>query len=111
MNAWRSVCGPTGLPVQPPPVGSNEDRSLGPFADGQVDRPRSARRQWDGDHLAALAGDRQGPVPALDAQGFNVGADSFGHPEPVERQQRDQRVLFRRAESSGNKQCAELVAV
>jgi len=61
MNARRSVCGPTGLPVQPPPVGSNEDRSLGPFADGQVDRPGGARHQRDGDDLAALASDGQRP--------------------------------------------------
>jgi hypothetical protein len=52
-------------------------------------------RERDGDDLAALAGDHQGPVPALDAHGFNIGTSGFGGPQPVERQQRDQRMLGR----------------
>ena len=56
------------MPVQPPAIGSQEDRPFAAFADGQVDRPRGAWRERDSDDLAALAGDHQGPVPALDAQ-------------------------------------------
>ena len=70
MNACLSVWGVTALaiparrdrpcgrssavPVHPPPVRGQEDRPAGAFADGQVDRPGSARRQRDGDYLAAL---------------------------------------------------------
>jgi hypothetical protein len=53
------------VPVQPPAVRGQEHRPAGAVADGQVDSPRRARR--DGDDLAALTGNRQGPVPALQA--------------------------------------------
>jgi hypothetical protein len=111
MNACRRVCGPTGLvtrrgwlpaddpggavPVQPLFVRAGEDRSFHALSNGQVDRPRGAWRERDGDNLAALAGDNQGSVPAFDAQFLDAGAGGFGHPEPVERQQGDQRVLGR----------------
>jgi hypothetical protein len=65
----------------------------------------------DGDDLAALAGDHQGPVPALDAQVLDAGAGGFRHAQPVERQQGDQRVLARRTEPGGNKQRPEFIAV
>ena len=99
------------VPVQPPPVGGQEHRPAGPLADGQVDRPGRARRQRDGDHLAALTGDRQGPVPAFQAEVLDVGADGFGDPQPVQGEQGDQRVLGWRAEPGGDQQGAELVAV
>ena len=35
----------------------------------------------------------QGAVPALEAEAFDVGADRFRDPQPVERQQRDQGVI------------------
>ena len=55
-------------------------------------------RQRDGDDLAALAGNRQGPVPAFQAQVLDIGAGGLRYPQPVQREQRDQRVLERRAE-------------
>lgn len=85
---------PSGaVAVQPAPIGRQEDGSFGALADGQVDRPGGARCQRDGDHLAALVGDHQGAVAALDTQGLNAGAGGFGDPQPVQREQRDQRVL------------------
>jgi len=50
------------MPVQPPPVGGEEQRSFGALADGQVDRPRGARGERDGDDLAALIGTSGSPV-------------------------------------------------
>jgi len=91
---WLGDPGPAGhppddppgtVPVQPAAIRSEEDGPFGAFADGQVDRPGGARREWNGDHLAALAGDYQGAVPALDTQGLNVGASGFGNPQPVQR--------------------------
>jgi len=102
---------PGAVPVQPSPVRGQEHRAAGPFPDGQVDRAGGARRQRDGDDLAALAGDRQGPVAALEAQVLDVGAGGLGDPQAVEREQGDQRMLGRRAEPGGNEQGAELVAV
>jgi hypothetical protein len=72
------------MPVQPPPIGGQEDRPVAALADRQVDRSCCARRQRDGDDLAALAGDNQGPVPTLEAQGADLGAGCLGHPQPVE---------------------------
>ena len=42
---------------------------------------------------------------------LDVRAGGFGDPQPVEREQRDQRMLGRRAEPGGDQQGAELVAV
>ena len=99
------------MPVQPPSVCGQEHRPGRPFADGQVDRPGSARRQRDGHHLAALAGDSQRPVPAFEAWVLDVGAGGLGDPQPVQGEQRDQRVLGPGAEPGGDQQGAELVAV
>src|SRR6266571_3849406 len=84
------------VPVQPAAVCRDEDRAFAALTDRKVDRPRGARRQWDGDDLAALAGDDKGPVPSLDTQSLDVGSGGVGDPQPIERQQGDQRVLRRR---------------
>jgi hypothetical protein len=89
---------PRAVAVQPAAVCGQEDWPFGAFADGQVDRPCGARGEQDGEDLAALAGDDQGAVTALHAQGLDTGGGGFGDPQPVERQQGDQRVLDRRAE-------------
>lgn len=89
---------PGGVPVEPLARGGGQDRSFAAFADGQVDRACDARREQDDGFLAVLAGDRQGPVPAFCAQGFDVRAGGLGHPEPVKGEQREQGVLGRRAE-------------
>ena len=40
-----------------------------------------------GDDLAAFADDGEGAVTAFEAEVFDVGADGFGDPQPVERKQ------------------------
>jgi hypothetical protein len=45
------------VPVQPPAVRGEEDRSFAALPDRQVDCPGGPGRQGDGDDLAALAGD------------------------------------------------------
>jgi hypothetical protein len=55
--------------------------------------------------------DGQCPVPAFQAQVLDVRAGGLRDPQPVQREQRDQRVLCRRPETGGDEQCAELVAV
>src|SRR5213079_700922 len=102
---------PGAVAIQPLPVAATEDWPLTALTDGQVDRPGGARRQRDGDDLAALAGDRQGPVTALQAQVLDVGAGGLRYPQPVQGEQRDQRVLEWRPEASGYQQRAELVAI
>src|SRR5260370_41432054 len=74
---------PGAVPVQPAPVSGEEDRAFGAFAGGQVDRPGGAGRERDGDDLAALAGDRQGPVPALQAQVLDISAGGLRDPQPI----------------------------
>jgi hypothetical protein len=99
------------VPVQPLPVGADEDRPFHALTDRQVDRPRGPGRERDGDYLAALASDNKSAVSPLDAQILDAGASGFGDPQPVERQQRDQRVLARRAQPGGNKQRAQFITV
>jgi tetratricopeptide (TPR) repeat protein len=88
---------PCAMAVQPPPVGGEENGAVAAFAGGQVDRPGGAGC-GRGDDLAALAGDRQGPVPALQAQVLDISAGGLRYPQPVQREQRDQRMLGRRAQ-------------
>src|SRR5258708_9088624 len=55
---------PCAVPVQPPPVRREEDRSLAALTDSRVDGPRGSRRERDGDGLAALTPHRPGPLAA-----------------------------------------------
>jgi hypothetical protein len=71
---------PGTAPVQSAAVGGEEDWSIAALTDRQVDRPCRARRERDGDDLAALAGDHQSPVPALHAQGLDVGTGGLRDP-------------------------------
>ena len=50
-------------------------------------------------------------MPALHAEGLDVGGDGLGDPQPVQRQKRDQRALRRGPEPGGDQQRPELVAV
>jgi hypothetical protein len=50
-------------------------------------------------------------VPALQTEVLDVGAGGLGDPQPVQREQRDQRMLERWAETGGDQQGTELVAV
>ena len=99
MNTRLSLCGPIRLLIPARRATLRTIRSaacrssrrwsavtkIGPpsFPGGQVDRPGVTGRERDGDDLAALAGDRQGPVPAFQAQVLDVGADSFGDRSPL----------------------------
>jgi hypothetical protein len=84
---------PGAVPVQQPPVRGEENRAVAAFPGRRVDRPGSAGSERDGDDLAALAGDRQGPVAALQAQLLDVSAGGLRDPQPVQREKRDQRML------------------
>jgi hypothetical protein len=99
------------VPVQPPPVAREEERPLGALADRQLNRPGGTRGKGDGDDLAALAGDDQGPMAAFQAQVLDVRADGLRYAQPVEREQGDQGVLGGRPESGSDEEGAELVAV
>ena len=93
---------PGSVPVQPSPRAGQEDGAVATFPDGEVDRPGGAGRERDGDDLAALAGDDQGPVPAFQAQLPDIGTGGLGDPQPVHRQQGDQRMLGGRGEPRGD---------
>lgn len=83
----------SAVPVQPAAIQGQEDRSVAAVADGQVDGPRRARRQWDGDDLATFAGDHQRAVPAFYAERLDVSAGGLGDPQPIQCEQRDQRMF------------------
>ena len=65
----------------------------------------------DGDDLAALAGHGESPVTAIEAQVLDIGAGGLRYPQPVQGEQRDQRMHRWRPETSGDEERSELVAV
>lgn len=124
MNAWRRVSTdrlvdprlachsphdpPRGVTVEPIAFAAQEDRAFHALADRQVDRTRRPGREEDGDGLAEH---RECAVAALETERFDVGAERFGHAQPVDRQQADERMLACRRQSGGDEQRADLVAV
>lgn len=102
---------PGAMPVQAVSIGSQEDRSFAAFTGREVNGPSGTRGERDGTYLAALACDDERPVAAFDAHGLDIGAGGFGNPQPVQRQQGDQRVLRSRAESRGDQQRPQFVSV
>ena len=93
------------------PVGSEEDRALDPLTDSQVDSPGDAWSEWHRHQLAALAQHRQRAMAALQTEGLDVGADRLRHAQPVQRQQRHQRMIAWRRQSGGDVDRTQLVAV
>jgi hypothetical protein len=51
-------------------------------------------RQRDRHDLAALARDRQRPVTSRQAELMNIGGHRLRHPQPVQREERRQRVIL-----------------
>ena len=84
---------PGGVPVETLARLAEEDRALDPLTDGQVDRTGSPGRERGRDDLAALAEHRERAVPALETEGFDVGAERFGNPQAIDGQKGDERVL------------------
>jgi len=50
-------------------------------------------------------------VAPIQAQVLDIGTGGLRHPQPVQSQQGDQRMLNRRAEPGGHQQGAELVTI
>jgi hypothetical protein len=71
------------MPVKAVPVSGKKDWPVASLADCQVNRPGRAWCERDGHDFAALAGNHQSAVAALDAHRLNVGAGGFGDPQPV----------------------------
>jgi len=103
---------PSGtVPVQPTALPGHGYWPAGTFPDGQVDRPGGPRCQRDGHYFAALAGDGQGPVAALEPKMLDAGTGGLRYPQPVQGEQGDQRAPGGWPEPGGDQQRAELVAI
>ena len=100
-----------GVAVEACAVVAEEDRSLAAFADREVDGAGGSGCERDGDDLAALAQDREGAVPAFEAERFDVRADRFGDAQPVEREQAIRAWSWGLAEPGGDEHGADFVAV
>ena len=77
-------------------------------AGAQVDGAGGAWREGDGDSLGALAQNGEGAVSALQAERLDVRPGRFGDPQPVQREERDERVLSGGAESRSDEQGADV---
>ena len=111
MNAARSMCGwirsspALAADCPHPPVGgarvetgavvAQQDRSLDPFADRQIERAGGAWDERDPGGPVALADDLQGAVAAFEAEVLDVGAAGFADPQPVQAEQHGQRGVHR----------------
>jgi hypothetical protein len=83
---WLGDAGATGDPahdacrpvaVEALPVWAEEQRSLAPFPNGEVDGAGCARCQRDGHDLATFAQDGQGPMAALRSERLDIGPGGF----------------------------------
>jgi hypothetical protein len=106
----RTILGGT-VPVEALTATGQQDRAIGAFADDEVDRSRRARGEWHGDCLAALAKHHQRAVAAFQSESFDIGADRLGDAQPVQCQQRDQRMFAGAGQAGGDKHRSEFAAV
>jgi hypothetical protein len=88
-----------------------EEWAFAAFTGREIDRACGARCERDRDHLASLAQNRERAVAAFESERFDVGADGFGDPQPVQCQQADERVITRRADTSGDEHGTNFVAI
>jgi hypothetical protein len=100
-----------GMSVDPFTVRSGEDGSFAAFTDREVDGACGPRCERDRHDLAALAQNREGAVAALEPTRFDVGADRFGDPQSVQRQQADEPMITRTSETSRDQHGADFVTV
>lgn len=128
MNACLSVCGPTVLVIPARRVARRTIRAA-PWRSSR--RPSLARKTGPSHRsptarsmaravrgasgivttLPPLAGDGERPVATFGAQRLDAGAGGLRNLQPVQGEQRNQRVLRRRAEARGDQQGTELVTV
>ncbi len=97
--------------IEPSAGAVAEDRPFAAFTNGKIDSARGAWGERDRHGLAALAVDDEGAVTAFETELFDVRADRLGHAQPVQRDQRDQRVIAGASEAGGDQHGADLVAV
>jgi hypothetical protein len=90
---------------------ADEDRTRRSLTDVQVQGSAGSRCEWNRDLLAALAHDPQRSVPAVHVEGFDVSVQRLTDPKPVQRKERDQRVLSWDAEPCLHEKAAEFVAI
>ena len=81
-DASNDPAGPVA--VKSSALGTDEDRTVGALANGEIDGPGGPRCERDDDRLAALAQDGEGAVSALEAESLDVCADRLGDSQPVE---------------------------
>lgn len=84
-----------GVTIEPSAVHAEEDRTLEPVPDGEIDGTSRSRRERDGHDLAALPADQQHPVAPFETEILDVGSQRFRDPKPVQPEQRCQRMVPR----------------
>ena len=128
MKACRNVCGPTRLPI---PARRATRRTIRPAACRSSRSPLASRKigpssrsptakstaratragEWHRHQLAALAQHGQRAMAVFQTERLDVGTDRLRHAEPVQRQQRHQRMIPRRRKPGGDEDRTQLVTV
>jgi hypothetical protein len=73
-----------GAPVEALTVVPQQDRSVSPFADGEIKCARRARDQGNEGGFVALADDPQHPMASLESHIVDVGLAGFAHSQAIQ---------------------------
>ena len=96
---WQTSAGAPhgggGARVEALSVVADQDRSVGAFADGQVDGSGGAWHEWDPGGLVALTDDLQGAMTAFEPEVVDVRAARLADPQSVQTEQHGERGVHR----------------
>ena len=101
----------SGARVETVAVVAQQDRSLYPFADRQIQRSGSARDERDPGGPVAFADNLQRAMPAFEAEVLDVGPARFADPQPVQAEQHRQGGVHRRRPLGGEEERGQLATV
>lgn len=85
------------MPVESAAISASEQRSVGGFPDGAIDRASGPRREWDQGGQVPFADDPQGAVAVRVGEVGDVRAACFGNAQGIEGEQAGQDVVLPQA--------------
>src|SRR6056297_1846926 len=99
------------MPVESAAVVPGQQRPIGPFPDGAVDRPCGPGGEGDQRRSVSLADDPKRAVAVGECEVLQVSTAGFGDPQGVESEQAGQQGVVAARQASLDKEGAEFVAV
>jgi hypothetical protein len=100
-----------GAPVKALTVMAQQDGTISPFTDSEVDCSGGTRHQRNEGGLVSLADDPQYPVASLEGHVLDVGVAGFAHPQAIQSQQHSQRSMSVVESFGGEEKLTQLASV